>query len=545
MIKRVLNAKTKTIISAAFVLAFASLMSRFLGLFRDHMLARTFGAGNTLDVYYAAFRIPDLIYAILITGVLGAAFIPVFTEYLHKNKKEAWQMMNAFLNLMILASIGVALILIIFTPQLISLIAPGFAADKQALTVNLTRIMFLSPILLGVSSIFSSVLQSFKNFMMYALAPILYNIGIIIGVIFFVPIWGIYGLAYGVVLGAFLHMIIQLPTVIYYGFRWRPLIDTKHGGTRKIVKMMVPKVVSLTANQINLLVITAIASTLAIGSVAIFNLANNLQWIIIGIIGVSFSVAAFPTLSDDSAKKDMKKFQTNFAATFRQILFLAVPLSVLFFLLRAQIVRVVLGAGAFGWRDTQMTAACLGIFSFGVFAYTLAPLISKSFYALYDTKTPAIINTSAIILNVILSFYFVYLFKTSFWFGKIFTKFLSLENISRLDILGLPLAFIVAGLLNLIILILVFSKKTKFFRGSEIWHSFLRIALASLFMAGIVYNIIYYMGTAVDMQTFAGVFTQGLVAGVSGIIIYLVLCYALGSREIRTLVKLLKSKLGG
>lgn len=541
MIKNVLNKKTKTITSAAFILGLAALASRFLGLLRDHLLARTFGAGDWLDAYYTSFRVPDFIYAIFILGVIGTAFIPVFSEYWHKDEQEAWDMINIFINLAMGVLVFVSVIFIIFTPQLIRLIVPGFGAEKQHLTVNITRIMFVSPLILGISSIFASVLQSFRKFYVFAFAPLLYNIGIIIGILVFVPYFGIYGLAYGVVLGALFQLILQLIVVIHSGFSWKPLMDFKHKGVRKIVKLMLPRVASLSANQINLIVITAFASTMAVGSVAIFNLANNLYWVVIGVAGVSFAMAAMPTLSDNFAKGEMEEYHSNFSSSFRQMLFLIIPLSLLFFLLRAQIVRVVLGAGKFDWNDTRLTAACLGVFCFGIFACALNLLFVRSFCAMHDTKTPAIMETLAVVVNILLDFIFIYLFKNSFWMNKIFSKFLSLEGVAHIEIIALPLAFIIGDIVNLILFIWIFAKKTKSFRGKEIFSSFARISLAALFMGGIVYNVLYCVEKILNTHTFVGIFLQGLIAGGIGILVYLGMCYALNVREIKGLVRKLKN----
>ncbi|HCP08889.1 MAG TPA: murein biosynthesis integral membrane protein MurJ, partial [Candidatus Moranbacteria bacterium] len=213
MIKRIfnngiLNGKpAQSVTAAAFIITVAGLASRTLGLLRDRFLASTFGAGDTLDVYYAAFRIPDLIYNLLILGALSAAFIPVFTGLISKDQKEdAWKAANGILNLSIFFIIIVSLILAVFAPYLMKVITPGFPAEKMEMVVSFTRIMFLSPLFLGISGIFGGILTSYKRFLIYSIAPILYNLGIIFGVLVLVRFMGPIGLAWGVVLGAFLHM---------------------------------------------------------------------------------------------------------------------------------------------------------------------------------------------------------------------------------------------------------------------------------------------------------------------------------------------------
>ncbi|MFA6551864.1 MAG: lipid II flippase MurJ, partial [Patescibacteria group bacterium] len=286
MIKRLFNSKINSITSAAIIVATASVASRFLGIFRDRILAGEFGAGSTLDIYYTAFRIPDLVFNLFVLGALSAGFIPVFAGLCEKKsllkffsrgkekcQPEAWYVANAVINLIGISLIFISVIFIIFTPQLMPLISPGFDSEKLAMTVAMTRIMFLSPFFLGLSSVMGGVLQSFKRFFVYSLAPIVYNIGIIIGALYFVPLWGVYGLAYGVVLGAILHFLIQLPATISLGYRWHPVLGVKNKNVREIIRMMIPRTMSLAISQINLVVITIIASMLAAGSLTIFNFA--------------------------------------------------------------------------------------------------------------------------------------------------------------------------------------------------------------------------------------------------------------------------------
>ena len=343
MIKKLFSGQINSITIAALLIALSSLFSRFLGILRDRILAGQFGAGDTLDIYYASFRIPDLMYNLIILGALSAGFIPILTKLISDYKGEgglfglrsnqaAWDLTNNVLNILSMFLLGLSLVGIVFSPILTKLIAPGFSPEKQALTSDLTRIMFLSPIFLGVSSILGGILQSFKRFFVYSLSPIMYNVGIIIGALYLVPIWGMYGLAWGVAIGAFLHMLIQVPAVLRLGYRYSFKLNFKDDNTRQIGIMMIPRTLSLAINQINFIVITIIASTLVGGSLAVFNLANNLQSFPIGIFGLSFAVAAFPALS--AVAFDKKKLVNNFSNVFRQILFFIVPATVLLLTLR-------------------------------------------------------------------------------------------------------------------------------------------------------------------------------------------------------------------
>ena len=378
MIRRLFSGQINSITIAALLVALSSLVSRFLGIFRDRILAGQFGAGDTLDVYYAAFRVPDLIFNLLVLGALSAGFIPIFTclikdpvcrlksIFSSSPNRDAWLLANNLLNILALSLIILSVIGVVLSPWLIKLISPGFTADKQALTTALSRIMFISPVFLGISGIFGGILQSFKRFFVYSLSPILYNIGIIIGALFFVPYLGVYGLAWGVVLGAFLHLTMQVPAVWRLGFRYQPIFDFRGDNIKKIFYMMVPRTLSLAITQINFMVITVVASTLASGSIAIFNLANNLQSFPIGIFGISFAVAAFPALAAQAF--DREKLIINFSRIFRQILFFIIPATVLLFTLRAQIIRVILGTGEFNWEDTILSIDTLAYFAISLFA---------------------------------------------------------------------------------------------------------------------------------------------------------------------------------
>src|SRR3989338_3687670 len=212
MLNKIFNGQSKTIASAAMIVGAASLVSRLLGVLRDRVLAGEFGAGPELDMYYSAFRLPDLIFNLIVLGALSAGFIPVFTDYL-KHRDKAWELANIVLNLLLIIVVLVSGLLIFLTPWLMEIIVPGFKDQQLATTIALTRIMFLSPILLAISGIWGGILQSFKQFFIYSLAPIMYNIGIIIGALYFTTFWGLFGLVWGVVLGAFLHLLIQLPPV--------------------------------------------------------------------------------------------------------------------------------------------------------------------------------------------------------------------------------------------------------------------------------------------------------------------------------------------
>lgn len=526
MLKRLINAKSSTIIGAAIVLGLASFASRIVGILRDRLLVHFYGTSDVLDAYFTAFKIPDLLYLLLITGALSVGLIPIFSKVYHKDddKAGAWKLINNIINISGLLLFAGALFFIILAPYIIPLIAPGFSPEKTKLTITLTRIMFLSPLFLGLSAIVGGVLQSLRHFFIYSLSPIFYNIGIIIGALFFVPIMGYSGLAWGVVLGAVLHLLIQLPIFIKSGWHYQRILDFKDINVRQIGKLMIPRVMALSALQINQLVITGIASTLTIGSVTVYNLANNLQSFPVGIIGVSFAVAVFPTLAILGAKNNKEEFIKNFSSATRQILFFIIPLSVLFLLLRAQIVRVVYGTGAFDWSATVNTADTLAFFAIGMFAQALLSLLVRAFYAFEDTKTPFYVSIVAVILNVYLSWLFTH-------------------GHYDLGVAGLALGFSIATVINGALLWVFLRSKLGSLDEDRILKSLFKMTIAGLFMGISIQYAKTLIAPYVNMDTFIGISSQGVGAGLIGLIVYVILGLVLRNHEMIIFVETIKKKL--
>lgn len=509
----ILNSRpTESVISAAFVITMAGIFSNLLGLIRDRLLASTFGAGDTLDVYYAAFRIPDLIYNLLILGAMSAAFIPVFTGLRSReNDDEAWKLTNGIMNLAILFIILVSLVCAIFAPVLMKIITPGFSPEKIDSVVMFTRIMFLSPIFLGISGIMGGVLTSMKHFLIYSIAPLLYNIGIITGILFFVKFFGPIGLAWGVVFGALMHMLLQYFTVRKLGYQhhldFRAAWQNKN--VRKVFTLMLPRMAGIGINQFNLMIITIFASTLAAGSLAVFSFSQNLASVPLSLFGISFAIAVFPTLAAFAAKDQKAEFVKSFSETFRQILFFVIPLSVFIIVLRAQIVRVVLGSGKFDWEDTILTFQCLGILAFSLFAQSAVQLLARSFYALQDTKTPfyiAIVVEAVNILTVILL-------------------------IGRFQILSLAIAFSLANIVQMFLLLFFLRARFEYLDDSNIIRSLIKIVVASFFAGIGIQGTKYLIAALVNLDTFFGVFAQLIISLIVGGAIFITISHLLKLEE--------------
>ncbi len=512
MIKRLIDKQINSVTYAAVLVALSSLISRFLGIFRDRILAGEFGAGDTLDIYYAAFRIPDLIFNLLVLGALSAGFIPIFAGLLKnpddsKDNPQAWEFSNLVVTALGIGLIVVSTLAMIFTAPIMKVIAPGFDPERRALTIGLTRVMFLSPFFLGISSILGGILQSFKRFFIYSLAPIMYNLGIIIGALYFVPRWGLRGLAWGVVLGAAVHMLVQLPAAAALGFRLRPKLNFKDLYLRRLGRLMVPRTMSLAIAQIDLSVSTSIASTLLAGSLAIFNFANNLQSFAIGIFGISFATAVFPALS--ATARDPVKFVENFSYTLRQILFFIVPSTVLLLVLRAQIIRVVLGTGQFNWEDTVLTVRTLGFFALSLFAQATIPLLTRMFYARENSKTPFYIGLVSVAADIALAL----------WLSK------------KMGVAGLALAFSIANIINFILLWLVLRIDLGHLDEEKIIFSVAKFSIAGLAAGLAAQQMKSVVWPLIDMSRLWGVFAQGAAAGLIGLLVYFAVCALLRSEE--------------
>jgi putative peptidoglycan lipid II flippase len=398
-------------------------------------------------------------------GVL-VAFLPLFSEYFAKDEKKAWEFSSNCLNVFLFLLILLSLFLFIFTPYLVKMIAPGFGYGETQKTIMLTRVMFLSPIFFGLSSIFSGILQYFDRFLIYGLCPILYNLGIIFGILFLSPKFGILGLALGVVMGAFFHFVIQVPTALSCGFNYKPIFNFKDSKISRLFILMIPRTLGVSAFQINLVVINAIASTLGEGTISIFNLANNISYFPIGIVGISFAVAAFPSLSKTWAEGGKKEFFRKFSLVFRQTLYLVFPISILIFILRNQIVDIILKNGLFSVFSAKLASSSLGLFCLGIFALALIPIVLRAFFSLKNTKTPTLIALISMSVNIFLSFILTQALKFPrvgwhFFLQKFLVNFFSLQGIQDVSVLGLALAVSFSAIFQLILLLFFLFKELK------------------------------------------------------------------------------------
>lgn len=517
MLRKIFTSESKTVMGAAIVIGFATLASRIIGILRDRVFAHYFGVGPIMDAYYASFKIPDLVYNLLIAGALSSAFIPTFTKlfYHSDGKAPAWRLANNVVTIIAVTLFGVAGLGMVFAPFITRLLFPGFPAATATLATTFTRVMFISPFLLGISMVFGGILQSLKQFFMYSLAPVFYNLGIIIGALALVPLLGPVGIAWGVVLGAFLHLFIQTIGAYSNGFRWRFTFDWTDPETRLVGKLMLPRTVGLAVTQINNIIVTMLASLLAAGSVAVYNFADNLQGAPTGLIAIPFALAVFPVLSALSEPEHTGEFIRRVSETARQVVFLIVPVMVILMLLRAQIVRVILGSGAFGWNATIATANTLAFFAFGLIGQALIPLFARAFFARSNTKTPFIIGIVSEVITIVAS----------------------LILMRPLGVAGLALGSALGDLANAGLLIWYLRKEVGHLEGHANVLFTYKIATAAIVMGIVIQALKIPLDIVFDLNHFWGILAQGFIAGIVGLLTYGALCLLMRVSEMSDFVQ--------
>jgi len=518
---------------AAYLLGFFALFSQLLALVRDRLLAGTFGAGNTLDIYYASFRIPDIIFVSVASLVSVYILIPFFVE----KEKEGGDASRIFISSLFSVFTGMMLVVsgvvFLLVPWLSRLLFPGLV-DSPLFPelIMLTRLLLLQPFFLGLSNLFGSVTQTRGRFLLYASGPLLYNLGIIGGILFLHPLFGIMGLAGGVVVGAALHLLIQIPFIFSEGLFPRIIMRPYWNDIRRVVVLSLPRTLALSANQLALVVLLGFASVLAVGSITIFNLAFNLQSVPLSIIGVSYSVAAFPTLARLFTTGERALFFEQMVSSIRHIIFWSLPAVVLFVVLRAQIVRVILGVGAFDWTETRLVAAALALFVISLVAQSLSLLFVRGYYATGNTRIPLIINLLGAIGIVVFSIALLKLFTLMPTFRFFMEALLRVEGIEGTAVLMLPFGYSLALFLNALAFWFLFQRNFSSLWAAvsqTILHSFgsaIVMGFSAHFFLSIFDNIF-------DINTFMGIFLQGLLSGLLGIIVGITLLFLLRNKEIR------------
>lgn len=541
----ILNKEINGVHSAALILGAAGLCSRLLGVLRDRLLASLFGAGRELDIYYAAFQIPDFLNVLFLLGAASVAILPVFQEELNKSKIEAREFISNLISIFAVGALIAGAISFFLMPGLIYLIAPGFSAEERALTSALSRIMLFSPMFLGISAIFSAVTQSFQRFFAYALAPILYNAGIIAGIIFLAPAFGIMGLAWGVVIGVFLHFAVQFSSAADLGFWPGFKFSGINPAVRRVARIAIPRVFSVSLSHLTILIIIGMGSFFAEGSIAVFQLAFNLQFLPIGIFGISYATAIFPRMSRAYIERHGEDFFNEFGLGLRTILFWLAPSAVLFIVLRAHIVRVALGAGIFSWEDTRLSAAALAIFALAMIPGGLATFFIKGFYALENTWAPLVINLAASIISVVLAYGASQVLAGSSVIADFARTILRISDLPHIEVLGLVFGFSAGILLNIVVLGRVlagFARKKFGIKNVLPLRPFLQIAVAAILAGFLAYAARASFSASLPLISFFQVLFQGVVSGAVGFAAYFGILWLWGNEEAHGIAGVLHKK---
>lgn len=458
-----LNRRSTTVSAAAIIISVSYLASRLLGLLRDRLLVAHFGIGPLTDAYTAAFRLPELLFTLLISGAFAVAFIPVFTKHIEQDDtEEAWLLSSALLNILALFTLVVAAVVFVLAGPLTTLITPGFDAQRHDLTVQLTRIMLVTPFLFAVSSLLGSIAQSFGRFMIFALASVFYNLGIIFGIEFLSHAHSIYGVAYGVVIGSVLQAAVQVMAISGLGFRYRPSFDFRRKDVRRVIKLMIPRSIDQGIDQLNYIIETILGSRLHAGSLSALYYANNLKNVPLVLIGNSIATAAFPRMAARAAKGATEKLIREFVLNARLILFLVIPCGIVTVLMRGYIVRLLYGFG------DSTTANTLGWFAGAIVFQALFYLVSRVYYAMQDTKTPLYTSLATIVFNVMLSYW--------------------LSNIYGVEGLAMAQSIVAAG--ETAALIVILQLRLGQIGLHEVWRGLYRMLIAGSISAGVTYLMV-------------------------------------------------------
>jgi putative peptidoglycan lipid II flippase len=393
---------SRVLARAGLIVSTAFLISRVLGWLRLVVIADAVPDPAELDAFFAAFRIPDLLFQLVAAGALSSALIPVIAGLLETDgESRAWRVVSTVANLMVATLLVLALIVLVFADRLVPIYTSGFGPEAMARTIELTRVMVLSPIFLALGALATSVLNARGRFAASAIAPIVYNLAIIGAALLLAPTYGALGLAVGVVLGSLGHLLVQIRPLQAIGFHYEPRIDAADPAARKALALMAPRAVGLGAGQITFVVVTSLATTIGVGAVTAFTIAFTLLQIPIGVIGVPLGVVLFPSLSRGAASGDHVEFVGLLTRSMRLLAVVMIPVGVL-----AAIVRVEVVALLFGQLDPvtiQRTADTFLAFLLGLPAHALIAVLARAFYARQDTVTPVALAVLAVVVNTTLA----------------------------------------------------------------------------------------------------------------------------------------------
>lgn len=513
---------SNSVFQAASILMVTMFISRILGFVRNIVITTNLGLSYQTDAYYAAFTIPDLIYYALVGGALSAAFIPVFSGYLtNRQEEDGYIMASTILNLVSLVAAGLILLGIIFTPQLVRLMVQ-FKEESFALTVLLTRVMFAQSFFMCLTGISQGILQSYKHFSSSAFGAVLYNLAIIVVGSLLYQQLGVMGFSLGVVVGSMLNLAVQIPPMIRFGFHYRPIIDLHHPGVRQFFSLVLPVLLGLSMNELNLLVSQYLGSGLGESILSALKQAQQIMQLPIGIFAAAIGLSIFPTMTSHVTKGQMDKYKYDVTMGLRTILFITIPATVGIAVLREPMVRAMYLQRAFTETNLETVASILLFYCLGIVGYSAQQILNRGFYAIQDTKTPVRINIFVLLLNIVLSVILVIPLAQH----------------------GLALAYSLSGTVSMLLLYLFLRQRIGQMGGRSILKSALQSLLVSLLMGVIVYWAVYQLELSWDMGSKFAQVGQVLAGVVIGVVVYAVAVIAMKMEETRLFFGIIKRRLG-
>jgi putative peptidoglycan lipid II flippase len=507
----------RRIFGAAAILLSGMAVSRAIGLLREVVIGARFGTGGDLDLYVAAFRIPDTVFTLVAGGALGSTLVPVFAEYLesHEEGKLA-RLASAVFNLVTAAGCVAALLGIVFAPQLARGLGAGFAEpERQARLVLLVRIMLLQPVLFGMSEVPRRYLNVHHHFLYPAVAPALYNLGIIASALVLGPSMGTLGLAVGVVAGALAYLLVQLPAAAAFGFRWRPGFDLHDPGLRKIAALMLPRLVGQGAVQLSFIVTTRLASFLPEGRLSALNFAWVLMMLPLGIFAMPIADAALPTLSGQAARGERAAMAATVRRTLGAILFLMVPSAIVLIGTGLPLVQTALQRGRFDAESSALTAVALAFYAAGLPAHGAIEILTRSFYALHDTRTPVAVGAAAMVANILLA----------------------IAMVGPLGHLGIALAMSISASAEALVLVFLLRPRLPGLLGGGLFFSLTRTAIAAV---GLLVALVPAAATLRIAATPSVVQLAGAVT--LGGVVYVVVAFILRAPELHSVLRVVRAK---
>lgn len=539
MVQRLLGTLTAPIRGlhqAAYLLAALTLASQLLALLRDRIFAGTFGAGETLDLYYAAFKIPDLVFALVASLVSAYVLIPRIAGI---KREDVQKLLSHAASFLFIGGGIICAILAVIMPEALFAVFPSFKDSAQADEfVMLARILLIQPILLGLSGILASVTQVHRRFFLFALSPILYNIGIIAGALFLYPAYGLMGIGIGVVLGSVAHLVVNIPVVA--GAKVFPhLVIPSPSLLLSIVKESVPRSLALSMGAATLFLLTALAAFTGAGGIAVFSLAGNLAAVPLSLIGASYATAAFPVLAKEMNEGNHAAFMATLTAAARHLIFWSAILAVLTIVLRAHIVRVVLGSGAFDWDDTRLTAAVLGILAFALVAQGIVLLAARAFYAANRSWLPFVIQLGGLVVSLGAAAGTLWLARTVPFARDFMEALMRVDGVAGSDVLfiafGAMAGYLVMGILALVTLRVVAPGVA----GSLV-RPIMEGTGAAIVGGAVAYSALLLMGNIAPLSTLPLVLAQGLTAGIVGVVAAAGVLFLLENKEFKDICVSLK-----